>query len=238
MRIINLIILSILILISSNLYGSEVSIRWYGHACFMITSKQGASMLTDPYGEGVGYNIPNLNVNIVTISHEHFDHNNIAIINNNALILRGLNKDGDWNIINKNIKDIINIKIKLREPFRPFAPSVLEESFSDFFEGPSPSPYMLFAFKVNPEKVQTIPAVVHVDGTARPQSVSSRTNPKYWKLIKAFKDITGVPVILNTSFNVQEPIVCTPDEAVNTFLKTQVDYLVLNNFIVNRNRED
>jgi len=139
---------------------------------------------------------------------------------------------------NKNIKDIINIKIKLREPFRPFAPSVLEESFSDFFEGPSPSPYMLFAFKVNPEKVQTIPAVVHVDGTARPQSVSSRTNPKYWKLIKAFKDITGVPVILNTSFNVQEPIVCTPDEAVNTFLKTQVDYLVLNNFIVNRNRED
>ena len=94
---------------------------------------------------------------------------------------------------------------------------------------------MLFSFKVRPEKAGEIPAVVHVDGTARPQTVSHEANPLYWNLIKEFETITGVPILLNTSFNVQEPIVCTPEDAIKCFLKTKVDYLVLNNLLVTQN---
>lgn len=130
------------------------------------------------------------------------------------------------------MKDIINCKVKQRESFRPFAPSVLEEKSFDYFGNPIPSPFMLFAFKVNPDKLKEIPAVTHVDGTARPQTVSKDTNPHYWNLIKEFEKLTGVPVLLNTSFNVQEPIVCTPEDAINCFLKTKVDYLVLNNLLI------
>ena len=90
---------------------------------------------------------------------------------------------------------------------------------------------MLFAFKVNPDK-REMPAVTRIDGTAQPQTVSKDTNPHYWNLIKEFEKLTGVPVLLNTSFNVQESIVCTPEDAINYFLKTKVDYLVLNNLLI------
>ncbi|MDR4509884.1 MAG: carbamoyltransferase [Candidatus Brocadiaceae bacterium] len=130
------------------------------------------------------------------------------------------------------MRDIINLKVKQREIFRPFAPSVLEEKSFEYFGNPDPSPFMLFAFKVNSHKQNEIPAVTHVDGTARPQTVSKKENPLYWNLIKEFENLTGVPVLLNTSFNVQEPIVCSPKDAVSCFIKTKVDYLVLNNFLV------
>ncbi|MFN3532495.1 MAG: carbamoyltransferase [Candidatus Brocadia sp.] len=130
------------------------------------------------------------------------------------------------------MRDIINLKVKQREPFRPFAPSVLEEKSHDYFGNPIPSPFMLFAFKVNPNRQKDIPAVTHVDGTARPQTVGKEVNPLYWNLIKEFENRTGVPVLLNTSFNVQEPIVCSPKDAVACFLKTKVDYLVLNNLLI------
>lgn len=129
----------------------------------------------------------------------------------------------------KQVREIINKKIKKREGFRPFAPSILEEYFEEYFGINESFPFMLFTFKVVPEKRALIPAVIHVDGTARPQTVSKKTNPYFWKLINYFKEITGVPVVLNTSFNVREPIVCTPKDAINTFLKTDVDFLALEN---------
>ena len=134
----------------------------------------------------------------------------------------------------KEMKEIINKRVKHREEFRPFAPSILEEAFEEYFGFKGSFPFMLFTFPVNPKKQHLIPAVVHVDGTARPQTVSKETNPLYWQLIKYFEKITGIPLILNTSFNVQEPIVCTPEDAVKTFLRTKVDHLILNNFWVNR----
>lgn len=135
------------------------------------------------------------------------------------------------------IRDMINLKVKQRELFRPFAPSVLEEKSYSYFGNPIPSPFMLFAFKVNPDRRKEIPAVTHVDGTARPQTVSKEANPLYWNLIKEFENRTGVPVLLNTSFNVQEPIVCSPKDAVACFLKTKVDYLVLNNLLIEQPSE-
>ena len=97
---------------------------------------------------------------------------------------------------------------------------------------------MLHAFNVKTDKKEIIPAVTHVDGTARPQTVNKETNPLYWRLIKEFEKNTGVPVVLNTSFNVQEPIVCTPEEAVDCFLRTETDYLVLSNLLVERPNPD
>lgn len=129
------------------------------------------------------------------------------------------------------MRDIINFKIKQRELFRPFAPSVLEEKSYDYFGNPIPSPFMLFVFKVNPDRQKKIPSVTHVDGTTRPQTVSEEVNPLYWDLFKKFENRTGVPVLLNTSFNVQEPIVCSPKDAVACFIKTKVDYLILNNLL-------
>ena len=131
-----------------------------------------------------------------------------------------------------DMKEKINVVIKQRENFRPFAPSVLEERSYEYFGNPQPSPYMQFTFPVNAAKRHEIPAVTHVDGTARPQTVSRETNPRYWQLIKEFEKITGVPVVLNTSFNVQEPIVCTPADAINCFLRTKAEYLVLGNLVV------
>lgn len=135
----------------------------------------------------------------------------------------------------EEMKEIVNVKIKFREPFRPFAPSVLEEECSNYFDLKSPSPFMLFICKVQPEKKSIIPAVVHVDDTCRVQTVSQKINPLYWQLIKEFQGLTGVPVIMNTSFNVKtEPIVCTPENAINCFLNTEMDYLVLNRFLLNK----
>ena len=132
------------------------------------------------------------------------------------------------------MKDILNRRIKHREIFRPFAPSILEEATGEFFEKTHPSPFMTFAYNVRPEKRSVIPAPTHVDGTARLQTVSRNTNPLYWKLLRAFGDQTGVPVLLNTSFNDNEPIVCRPEEALDCFRRTQMDVLVIGNFILEK----
>jgi len=134
----------------------------------------------------------------------------------------------------EDMRELINAKVKLREPFRPFAPSVLEERAGDYFDGPFPSPFMLFTFAALPSAKGVIPAVVHVDGTSRIQTVDRHANPRFRQLIESFERETGVPVLLNTSFNVDEPIVCHPDEAVRCFLRSQVDWLVLENLLVKR----
>ena len=128
------------------------------------------------------------------------------------------------------IRDILNARVKFREPFRPFAPSVLEEYAADYFEMSGPDPFMTSAPKVRAALRDKIPAAVHVDGTARVQTVSAATNPRYHALISAFKARTGVPLVLNTSFNKQEPIVTTPAEAISCFLRTQLDVLVMGDF--------
>jgi carbamoyltransferase len=132
------------------------------------------------------------------------------------------------------MKDILNRRIKHREAFRPFAPSIVEEATGEFFVKAHPSPFMTFAYPVRPEKRAAIPAPTHVDGTARLQTVSRAANPLYWKLLRAVGDLTGVPVALNTSFNDNEPIVCRPEEALDCFRRTRMDVLVLGNFILER----
>jgi len=132
------------------------------------------------------------------------------------------------------MKDILNRRIKHREIFRPFAPSIIEEAVGEYFEKTHPSPFMTFAYPVRPEKRAVIPAPTHVDGTARLQTVSRSANPLYWKLLRAVGDQTGVPVVLNTSFNDNEPIVCRPEEALDCFHRTQMDVLVMGNFILQK----
>jgi len=134
----------------------------------------------------------------------------------------------------EDMREMINTKVKFREPFRPFAPAVLEERAADYFEVSSPSPFMQFTCKVLPSAKGLLPAVTHVDGTARIQTVDRQSNRKFRMLLEAFGRKTAVPVLLNTSFNVQEPIVCTPDEAIQCFLRTRVDWLVLGNLLVAR----
>ncbi|MGA8103072.1 MAG: carbamoyltransferase C-terminal domain-containing protein [Candidatus Acidiferrales bacterium] len=133
-----------------------------------------------------------------------------------------------------DMKDILNQRIKHRETFRPFAPSVIEEATGEFFERTDPSPFMTFAYPVRPEKRLVIPAPTHVDGTARLQTVSHQHHPLYWRLIREFGNQTGVPVLLNTSFNENEPIVCRLEEALDCFLRTKMDVLVLGNHILEK----
>lgn len=128
----------------------------------------------------------------------------------------------------------LNDRVKLREWFRPLAPSVTEEAASVIFGRPHRDPFMTTVLAVPEARRGDIPAVVHVDGTARAQTVSERTNPRYWRLIREFEATTGVPVLLNTSFNVQEPIVCTPEDAVRTFQATRFEALVLEDHLVVR----
>jgi len=132
------------------------------------------------------------------------------------------------------MKEILNQRIKHREIFRPFAPSILAEATGRWFEKSHPSPFMTLAYSVRPEKRETIPAPTHVDGTGRLQTVTREANPRYWSLIKAFEQLTGVPVVLNTSFNDNEPIVCRPEEALDCFQRTQMDALVLGDFLITR----
>ena len=132
------------------------------------------------------------------------------------------------------MKDILNRRIKHREIFRPFAPSILEEATSDYFEKSHASPFMTLAYAVRAEKREKIPAPTHVDGTGRLQTVTREANPRYHALISAFRDLTDVPVVLNTSFNDNEPIVCRPEEAIDCFQRTQMDALVLGDFLVTR----
>lgn len=139
------------------------------------------------------------------------------------------------NPCNPKMKDILNLKVKHRENFRPFCPSILDKAHKEYVENPYPSPYMILAFDVKKEKRKEIPAVVHVDGTARTQTVSKETNPLYYKLIENFESITGIPVVLNTSFNVAgEPIVCKPIEAINDLIKTKLDYLAIGNYLIRK----
>lgn len=136
------------------------------------------------------------------------------------------------------MKEILNQRIKKREPFRPFAPSILEERVADYFEQSHPAPTMLMVYQIRAERQQEIPAVTHVDGSGRLQTVSPTLNPRYYQLISDFNDLTGVPVLLNTSFNENEPIVCTPREAIDCFLKTRIDVLYLGNYSIRRDLLD
>lgn len=129
-----------------------------------------------------------------------------------------------------NMKDILNARIKHREWFRPFAPSVLVERQSEIFEQDYPSPFMLHVYKIRPEWRERLSAVNHVDNTGRLQTVARDENPLYYDLIKKFESKTGIPVILNTSFNENEPIVCEPSEAIECFLRTKMDVLVVGSF--------
>lgn len=131
-------------------------------------------------------------------------------------------------------KDLLNAKIKRRESFRPFAPSILKEATADYFEQVDDVPFMEKVFLIRPEKRATIPAVTHVDGTGRLQTVEEKDNPRYYHLIKRFGEKSGVPILLNTSFNENEPIVNTPEHALECYLRTQMDMLVLENCVIQR----
>jgi len=133
-----------------------------------------------------------------------------------------------------DMKDILNLKIKRRESFRPFAPSILREAVPDWFETDDDVPFMMQVFRIRKEKRKEIPAVTHVDGTGRLQTVTWSGNPRYARLISAFREITGVPIVLNTSFNENEPVVCKPEEAIDCFLRTKMDVLVLGDTLIRR----
>ncbi|MDE2465394.1 MAG: carbamoyltransferase [Alphaproteobacteria bacterium] len=136
-----------------------------------------------------------------------------------------------------DMKEILNAKIKRRESFRPFAPSVLDREVTDWFEEDDAVPFMMQVFQIREDKRARIPAVTHVDGSGRLQTVYAATNPRYWRLIEEFQALTGVPMVLNTSFNENEPVVCQPQEALDCFLRTRMDVLVLGDLVVERRAE-
>lgn len=139
------------------------------------------------------------------------------------------------NPTNPAMKDAVNNNVKFREPWRPFAPSLLAEYMEEYFGTAHPSPFMILAFQARDEVASKIPATLHVDGSGRPQTVDKETNPRYWRLIDEFRKLTGVPVVLNTSFNVDsEPIVCTPKNALATFYMSGMDALAIGDFIVEK----
>jgi carbamoyltransferase len=131
-----------------------------------------------------------------------------------------------------DMKDILNSKIKRRESFRPFAPSVQQEHVAEWFEESADVPFMMSVYQIQEQRRAGIPAVTHVDGSGRLQSVYKETNRRYWQLIEAYRELTGVPMVLNTSFNENEPVVCRPHEALDCFLRTQMDVLVLGDYFI------
>jgi carbamoyltransferase len=133
-----------------------------------------------------------------------------------------------------DMKDILNARIKHREKFRPFAPSVLIESVGAYFDQTYPDPFMIKVYNILEHRRSQIPAVTHVDGTGRLQTVAKGQNPLYWQLIKEFESLTGVPIVLNTSFNENEPIVCRPEEAIECFLRTRMDALAIGNYLIQK----
>ena len=137
----------------------------------------------------------------------------------------------DFNVV----KGFLNLKIKRRESFRPFAPSILREAVPDWFEQNDDVPFMMQVYKIIKDKRSEIPAVTHVDGSGRLQTVDEKNNPRYYALINEFKNLTGVPMVLNTSFNENEPVVCKPEEALETFLRTKMDTLVIGDWMIKRN---
>jgi carbamoyltransferase len=134
----------------------------------------------------------------------------------------------------RDMKDILNQRIKHREHFRPFCPSVLAEATDDFFECDYPSPFMVQAYRIKPSQRDRIPAVTHQDGTGRLQTVERNVNPLYWGLLKRFGEITGVPILINTSFNENEPIVNTPAQALDCFLRTHMDAFVIGPYLLRK----
>lgn len=136
-----------------------------------------------------------------------------------------------------DMKDILNSRIKHREWFRPFAPSILEERLSDYFQSSHPSPFMLMVYKTRPERQKELCAVDHVDHTGRVQTVNRDANPRYYRLIEEFERLTGTPVVLNTSFNENEPIVCTPAEAIDCYRRTKMDVLSIGNYFCQKSDE-
>lgn len=135
-----------------------------------------------------------------------------------------------------DMKDILNAKIKRRESFRPFAPSILREAVREWFEIDDDVPFMTQVYPIRDEKRALVPAVTHIDGTGRLQTVRREANPRYYGLISAFRELTGVPLVLNTSFNENEPVVCRPAEALDCFLRTGMDMLVMGNWVLSRPR--
>jgi carbamoyltransferase len=133
-----------------------------------------------------------------------------------------------------DMKEVLNAKIKRRESFRPFAPSILREAVGEWFEQDDDVPFMMQVFQVRPAKRAFIPAVTHIDGSGRLQTVHMETNPRYHRLIDKFRELTGIPMVLNTSFNENEPVVCYPEEALDCFLRTNMDVLVLGDFYIER----
>jgi len=133
-----------------------------------------------------------------------------------------------------DMKDILNLKIKRRESFRPFAPSILREAVADWFEEDDEVPFMMKVFQIKEDKRSDIPAVTHADGSGRLQTVYAKTNERYHRLIRTFGEQTGVPILLNTSFNENEPVVCRPEEALDCFLRTKMDVLVLGDWYITR----
>lgn len=133
-----------------------------------------------------------------------------------------------------DMKDILNLKIKRRESFRPFAPSILRDSVAEWFETDYDVPFMLQVYQIREEKRASIPAVTHVNGSGRLQTVTENQNPRYYRLIRAFGELSGVPILLNTSFNENEPVVCRPQEALDCFLRTQMDVLVMGDWFISR----
>ncbi len=133
-----------------------------------------------------------------------------------------------------DMKDILNLKIKRRESFRPFAPSILREAVAEWFEVDDDVPFMMQVYPIRAEKRAQVPAVTHVDGSGRLQTVYRQTNPRYYRLIEEFSVLTGVPMVLNTSFNENEPVVCKPEEALDCFLRTKMDVLVMEDWVVER----
>jgi carbamoyltransferase len=132
------------------------------------------------------------------------------------------------------MKDSLNLKIKRRESFRPFAPSILREAVGDWFETDDDVPFMMQVYQIRAPMRERIPAVTHVDGSGRLQTVTWESNPRYYRLIETFARATGVPMLLNTSFNENEPIVCKPEEALDCFLRTRMDVLVLGDRFLER----
>ena len=135
----------------------------------------------------------------------------------------------------QDAKDLLNAKIKRRESFRPFAPSILKEFVNEYFEVNDSVPFMEKVFPIRPEKHNIIPAVTHIDGTGRLQTVDKNYSPKYYQLINEFYKLSNVPILLNTSFNENEPIVNIPEHALDCYLRTSMDVLVLENCLITRN---
>jgi carbamoyltransferase len=133
-----------------------------------------------------------------------------------------------------DMKDVLNHKIKRRESFRPFAPSILREAVGEWFEVDDDVPFMMQVYPIRAEKRALVPAVTHVDGSGRLQTVTRASNPRYYRLIEAFRALTGIPLVLNTSFNENEPVVCRPEEALDCFLRTRMDLLVMGDWRIER----